>query len=87
MQPVREATVKHINYNDIAISLVSSALLHSTSNLDQLESSFMRTQLFKNAFLAIGYEDASNDKFVTYCRDYFEDNPSELTIVNELAIT
>jgi hypothetical protein len=29
-----EATVKHINYNDIAISFVSLAQLHSTNHLD-----------------------------------------------------
>jgi hypothetical protein len=48
-----EVTVKHINFNDIAISFVPPAQFHSTSNLDKLEPSFMYTQLFKNAFLGI----------------------------------
>jgi hypothetical protein len=88
LRPIREAieaSVKHINYNDIAISFVSPGQLDSTNNLDQLEPSFMYTQLFKNAFLAIEYDNETKAKFVAYCRDYFRHNPSELMIVNEFA--
>jgi hypothetical protein len=90
VQPIREAiesTVKHINYNDIAISFVTPADLHSTKNIDQLEPSFMYTQLFKDAFLAIEYNDESKAKFVAYCRDHFQNNTSELTVVNEFVTT
>jgi hypothetical protein len=79
--------MKHIDYNDIAISFVSPTQLHSTGNRDQLESSFMYTELFKNVFLAINYDDESKAMFVVYCRDHFPADLSELGIVNELATT
>jgi Tetratricopeptide repeat/NAD:arginine ADP-ribosyltransferase len=88
LRPIREAieaTVKHISYNDIAISFVSPAQLQPTSHLDQLEPSFMYTQLFKNAFLAIEYDNESMVKFAAYCRDHYQSNLSELTVVNEFA--
>jgi hypothetical protein len=90
LRPIREAieaTVKHINYNDIAISFVSPVLLDSNKNLDQLEPSFMYTPLFKNAFLAIEYEDESKDKYAAYCRDHFQTDLSELAIVDEFVNT
>jgi hypothetical protein len=47
----------------------------------------MYTQRFKNVFLAIEYDDESKNKFVAYCRAHFQDNSSELMIVNEFAIS
>jgi hypothetical protein len=53
---------------------VSPAQLDFTKNLDQLEPSFMYTQLFKNAFLAMEYDEGHLQKLVTYCKSHAEDH-------------
>jgi hypothetical protein len=45
----------------------------------------MYTQLFKNAFFAIQYDNELMDKFVAYCRNHTRSNLGELTIANEFA--
>jgi hypothetical protein len=76
--------------SSISTAMISpsvSAQLHSTNNLDQLEPSFMYTQLFKDAFLVIDYDDTSKAKFVAYARNHFRSNPRVLNMLNEFANT
>jgi tetratricopeptide (TPR) repeat protein len=86
--PIREAieaTVEHINRKDIAISFVSSAQLDSTLNLDQLEPSFMYTQLFQNAFLAMEHDEDCLQKLVTYCKSLADDHLIGLPMLERFA--
>jgi hypothetical protein len=45
----------------------------------------MYTKLFKNAFLAIKYDDESMVKFIAYYRNHFQNDPSELMIIDGFA--
>ncbi|CAF3923871.1 unnamed protein product [Rotaria sordida] len=63
--------------DSIGISLFSTNDLSSKS-LDQVDQSFMYTQLIKEIFLELEYNDKSIDDIVTYSRDKYSDNHEEL---------
>ncbi len=61
----------------IDISLVSTSDI-SGQNLDQLDQSFMYTQLIKEILFELKHDDGSVKKLVTYCRDKYSGNEEEL---------
>ncbi|CAF4926995.1 unnamed protein product [Rotaria sp. Silwood1] len=63
--------------DSIGISLFSTNDLSSKS-LDQLDQSFMYTQLIKEILLELEYNDKSIDDIVTYSRDKYSNNHEEL---------
>jgi hypothetical protein len=80
-----ETVIKEINDIDVPMTFIWSAQLEATSHADQLDPSFMYTQLFKTAFLQMKYDKESINKFIAYCRVHYKDDPSELNIVQEFA--
>jgi tetratricopeptide (TPR) repeat protein len=56
----------------------------SKENLDQLDQSFMYTQILKEILLTINFEQQHIDEFLTYCREQFIDNSTELKNVEKL---
>jgi hypothetical protein len=52
--------------------------------LDTLDSSFMYTQILKEIFLTIDFEQSHINKFLTYCRKQFVGNNTELRNVENL---
>ena len=64
-----QQTVKQFNQDSIALSFVTMEEAASTQNLDQLEPSFMYTQLFKKALLKMEHNQQSIKYFTTYCRN------------------
>jgi hypothetical protein len=80
-----ELAVKDCDQDCAAVSFASgSADGASKINLNQLESSFMYTQLFKNTLLTMEHdrEKAVRD-VVKYCQQAYADNPHQLALVNE----
>ncbi|CAF1466155.1 unnamed protein product [Adineta steineri] len=65
--------------NTIAISFVAS-----NKKLDQLDPSFMYTQILKEIFLTIDFEDKHIKEFITYCRDVYDNDEHELRNINQL---
>ncbi|CAF1023222.1 unnamed protein product [Adineta steineri] len=75
-------TAQQCEQNAISISFVAS-----NKKLDQLDPSFMYSQILKEILLTINFEDKHMKEFITYCREVYEDDENELKNVNELQTT
>lgn len=71
--------VKQYNQDSIAISFVAVGEEDSRQNLNEIESSFMYTQLFKEILLEMKYNEQSIKNFTTYCRNGDYGSPSNIT--------
>jgi hypothetical protein len=56
----------------------------SKKKLDQLDSSFMHTQIIKESLLKIQFKEKHIKEFLDYCRKQFSDSDHELANVKEL---
>ncbi|CAF1283859.1 unnamed protein product [Adineta steineri] len=65
----------------------SISFVASNKKLDQLDPSFMYTQILKEILLTINFEDKHFKKFITYCREVYDDDENELKNVNQLKKT
>ncbi len=71
--------------DSIPISIVSMSDEISTTELNQLDQSFMHTQILKEILLDIDFEKKKYIKeFTTDCRRLFANNEKELNIINTL---
>ena len=70
--------------NSISISFVPTNELLSNQNLDQINQSFMYTQILKEILLTIQFDKQSMNDFIIYCREQFIGNSSELNNINKL---
>ena len=70
--------------NSIAISFMATNDAISNKNLNQLDCSFMYTQIMKDILLTIKFEQVHIQEFIDYCLDAFADNKQELVNVKEL---
>ncbi|CAF4157391.1 unnamed protein product [Adineta steineri] len=65
--------------NAISISFVAP-----NKKLDQLDPSFMYTQILKEILLTIDFEDKHFKEFITYCREAFVENKYDLHNIEKL---
>jgi tetratricopeptide (TPR) repeat protein len=70
--------------NAISISFMATGGDQTTKKLDQLDPSFMYTQIMKEILLTINFEEAHFAEFIQYCRDALVDNEAELKNVRKL---
>jgi hypothetical protein len=70
--------------NMVSISFVKSSGETSNQNLDQLDQSFMYTQILKEILLTIDFEQEHINEFLTYYREQFADNSAGLKNVAKL---
>ena len=70
--------------NSIAISFMATNDAISNKNLNQLDCSFMYTQIMKDILLTIKFGQVHIQEFIDYCLDAFADNEAELKNVKEL---
>ncbi|CAF0851864.1 unnamed protein product [Adineta steineri] len=75
-------TAQQCKQNAISISFVAS-----NKKLDQLDPSFMYSQILKEILLTINFEDKHFKEFITYCREVYEDDENELENINQLQTT
>ncbi|CAF4262218.1 unnamed protein product, partial [Adineta steineri] len=61
--------IKQYHQDWIAISFITVNEMASTDNLNQLDPTFMYTQLFKEILLDMQHDEQANKEFITYCRD------------------
>jgi tetratricopeptide (TPR) repeat protein len=80
---VQQAT-QLCDQNMVSISFVKKTDGTSKQNLDQLDQSFMYTQILKDILLTIDFEQKHIDEFLTYCREQFTGNTTELKNVDKL---
>lgn len=80
MTPICESlkhSAQECDHDCIAISFITAEEA-SSGNLDQLDPSFMYTQILKEILLVIDYDKGSVKDFTSYCRMVFADNIQEL---------
>ncbi|CAF1055478.1 unnamed protein product [Adineta steineri] len=75
--------VKQCDQDTIAVSFLAVNEMASTANLNQLEPTFMYTQLFKEVLLDIEYDDKAIQNLAACCREDFSGNTNELQLINE----
>ncbi|CAF1385636.1 unnamed protein product [Adineta steineri] len=78
-----QLAVNQCDQDSIAISFLAVNEMASTDNLNQLEPTFMYTQLFKEILLYMEYGDKAIKDLAACCREVFTGNPSELKVINE----
>jgi hypothetical protein len=85
--PICEAlkqAAQQCEHNAISISFMATSGDISKKNLDQLDPSFMYTQLLKEILLVIEFEQKHFTQFIEYCRAVLAENPAELKNVKQL---
>jgi tetratricopeptide (TPR) repeat protein len=85
--PICEAlkkTVQDCDHNSISISFVKATDEASNQNLNQLDQSFMYTQILKEILLTIDFKPEHRNEFLTYCREEFVGNSTELKNVDKI---
>ncbi|CAF1638517.1 unnamed protein product [Adineta ricciae] len=75
--------VKQYNQDSIAISLVPVIEEGPNANLNQLEPSFMYTQIFKKILLDMEHDKQGIKDLLIYCRQCFQNNIKEQRIIGE----
>ena len=74
--------IKKSGKNFTSVSFVKPTNV-AEQNLDQLDQSFMYTQILKEILLEIEYNDQSFKDFISYCRNEYASNIKELSIIQE----
>ncbi|CAF4068607.1 unnamed protein product [Adineta steineri] len=62
--------VRQFNQDSIAMSFLTVDEMASTDNLNQLEPTFMYTQLFKEILLNMKHDEQEIKQFISYCRHH-----------------
>src|SRR5207302_1317936 len=74
--------VQKLEKNFISLSFVKPTNA-TDQNIDQLDQSFMYTQILKEILLEIEYNDQSFKDLISYCRDQYTNNTDELNFIKE----
>jgi hypothetical protein len=86
IKPICEAlqlSAKQCNEDSIAVSFMALDEESSDQNLNQLEASFMYTQIFKEILLDMEQDPQAIKDLAAYCRKLYNDNVRQLTIIEE----
>jgi tetratricopeptide (TPR) repeat protein len=73
-----QQTAHDCDQNSISVGFVKPSDETSKENLDQLNQSFMYTQILKEILLTIDFEQSHINEFLTYCREQCIDNVAAL---------
>ena len=74
-----ENAVRECDHNNISMSFIAT-----NKDLDQLDQSFMYTQILKEILLTIEFNQEHFQDFILYCRELFASNSKELKNVDKL---
>jgi hypothetical protein len=72
------------DHNSVSIGFVKPSDGASKENLDQLDPSFMYTQILKEILLTIDFEQSHFNEFLMYCREQFVGNSFQLKNVDKI---
>ncbi|CAF4174091.1 unnamed protein product, partial [Adineta steineri] len=64
-----QSGIKQFNQDSIAVSFLTVTEMVSTDNLNQLEPTFMYTQIFKEILLDMKHDEEATRQFIAYCRN------------------
>jgi tetratricopeptide (TPR) repeat protein len=90
IKPICEALKKaaqQCEQSAISISIMNTDGDTSKKNLDQLDPSFMYTQIMQEILLTIKFEQQHIDEFIRHCREVLAENEGELKNVDQLERT
>ncbi|CAF1452762.1 unnamed protein product, partial [Rotaria magnacalcarata] len=79
--------IKQCNHDNVSVSIVSLNERGSSKDMDQLEPSFMYSQIFKDILLEIEHDQQAVKDLVKFCKQEYQDNTKELTIIDEFQRT
>ena len=85
--PICEAlktAVQQCDQNTVSISFVASNDGATKQSVNELNQSFMYTQIMKEILLTIDFEQQHIDKFIQYCEEQLVGNNTELATVDKL---
>jgi tetratricopeptide (TPR) repeat protein len=82
-EALKQAT-QQCEQNATPISFMDTSDDLSKKNLDQLDSSFMYTQILKEILLTIKFDQKHMKEFIDYCREQFDGNSRELNNIEKL---
>ena len=82
-----QMAIQQYDHDSIPVSFVSIPGEVSNINLNQLEPSFMYTQLFKEILFEMENEENSIRVFTDYCRQFYQDNPRHLKVIDEFTVS
>ena len=78
-----QLAAQQCNQDCMTMSFIKVDVESSKLNLDQLEPTFMYTQLFKEILLTMKYDEQSIAHLAIYCRTFYENNRRELNLIDE----
>jgi hypothetical protein len=79
-----KGAAQQCEHNAIAMSFMSTSGGASSTASDQLDCSFMYTQIMKEILLEIEFEEQHIQEYIKYCREAFADNDLELKNIRKL---
>jgi tetratricopeptide (TPR) repeat protein len=87
IKPICEAlkqAAQQCEQNAMPISFMATSGDNSKKSLDQLDPSFMYTQIMKEILLTINFEEKHFTEYIDYCYETFHDNQRELNNIAKL---
>ena len=78
-----QQSLKQFNQDSIAVSFITMQEGASSPNLDELEPTFMYTQIFKEILFEMEHNEQSIKDLAIYCRGLYNKNSRELNVINE----
>ena len=78
-----QVAVKQCNQDSIAMSIVTMDQGASSTNLNQLEPTYMYSQIFKEILLEMEHGAQAIKDLAIYCRKFYNDNLVELKVIEE----
>jgi hypothetical protein len=82
-EAIRQAR-EDCDYNNVSITFAKKTDVASGPNHDTLDPSFMYTQILKEILLTIDFDQGHIKEFLTYCREQFDGNHTELKNVDKI---
>ncbi|CAF4050870.1 unnamed protein product, partial [Rotaria sp. Silwood1] len=79
--------VKQCNQDQVTVSIIGVNEGGSSEDLNQLEPSFMYTQIFKEILLDMDHGQQAIKDLVTFCQEHYKGNKKELKIIDEFQRT
>ena len=80
---VLKRDAQQCEHNAISISFMTTDSDMSRKKIDELDCSFMWTQILKEILLSIKFEEKHTKQFIECCGEMFADNGNELTNINK----
>jgi tetratricopeptide (TPR) repeat protein len=78
-----QLAVQRCNEDSIPVSFIAMNDDTPNKNLDQLDPSFMYTKILTEILLTINYEPKHIKQFITYCREQFASNKTEMKNIDK----